>query len=279
MPLVQISPVPKLQFLDVSGRPLSGGKIYTYAAGGTTPLASYTDTTGATPNANPVILDSGGFASIWLGFSAYKLKVTDSSDVQQYVIDGMNPGALGNIAITGTLSVSGAATLSSTLGVTGAATLSSTLGVTGKITATGGIVGVTDASDAAAGNIGEFMQAKQVTPQSLTTATTINLVSIALTAGDWDLSGVVGFTGNSTTLTGELIAISSTSLNFVPNDGSEENSSTQRFTTLAAGFFTIPLPPFRVSISSPTTYYLVVQAVFGSGTCLAQGMIRARRIR
>ena len=55
MPAVSISPTPKLQFLDANGAPLAGGLLYTYAAGTTTPLASYTDSTGVTANTNPVV--------------------------------------------------------------------------------------------------------------------------------------------------------------------------------------------------------------------------------
>jgi len=48
------------QFFDDNGNPLSGGKIYTYAAGTSTFLATYTDNTGGTANTNPVILDAAG---------------------------------------------------------------------------------------------------------------------------------------------------------------------------------------------------------------------------
>lgn len=48
------------QFFDDNGNPLSGGKIYTYAAGTTTPQATYTSRTGIVPNANPIILDAAG---------------------------------------------------------------------------------------------------------------------------------------------------------------------------------------------------------------------------
>lgn len=66
-------------FADANGLPLSGGKIYTYAAGTTTPQNSYTDSTGVTPAANPVILDSAGRATIWLS-GYYKIVVKDSLD-------------------------------------------------------------------------------------------------------------------------------------------------------------------------------------------------------
>jgi hypothetical protein len=48
------------QFFDNNGVILSGGKIYTYAAGTTTPRATYTSVSGATPHSNPIVLDSAG---------------------------------------------------------------------------------------------------------------------------------------------------------------------------------------------------------------------------
>jgi hypothetical protein len=62
-----LTPSPKVQFFDANGEPLVGGKLYTYAAGTSSPLATYTDSTGNTANANPVILDSRGEANVWLG--------------------------------------------------------------------------------------------------------------------------------------------------------------------------------------------------------------------
>lgn len=56
------------QFFDGNGDPLAGGKLYTYAAGTTTPLTTYTSVTGLTSNPNPIILNSGGRvpSEIWL---------------------------------------------------------------------------------------------------------------------------------------------------------------------------------------------------------------------
>jgi hypothetical protein len=95
-----------MQFESASGVPLSGGKVYTYAAGTTTPQATYTDYTGATPNANPVILDSRGEAAIWLGSASYKFKLTDANDVEIWVVDyisaptsGVSPILSGNVII------------------------------------------------------------------------------------------------------------------------------------------------------------------------------------
>ena len=48
------------QFFTDSGDPLSGGKLFTYAAGTTTPLTTYTSSSGSTPNTNPIILNAAG---------------------------------------------------------------------------------------------------------------------------------------------------------------------------------------------------------------------------
>lgn len=68
------------QFFDDNGDPLSGGKLYTYAAGTSTPKETYTDAGGATPSANPVILDSAGRATLFLN-GAYKFTLKTSADV------------------------------------------------------------------------------------------------------------------------------------------------------------------------------------------------------
>lgn len=94
--MASLSPNAKQQFFDANGNPLAGGKVYTYAAGTTTPIVTYTDSTGATNNANPIILDSRGEANIWLTPGTnYKFKLTDASEVQVWVVDNIlgPPGA------------------------------------------------------------------------------------------------------------------------------------------------------------------------------------------
>lgn len=84
---VYLSPVggAGAQFFDSNGVPLSGGKLYTYAAGTTTPQATYTTVSGSTPHTNPVILDSAGRVSsggeIWLTSQSYKFILKTSTDV------------------------------------------------------------------------------------------------------------------------------------------------------------------------------------------------------
>jgi hypothetical protein len=72
------------QFFTNSGVPLSGGKLYTYAAGTTTPQVTYTSSSGNTNHTNPIILDSAGRVpggEIWLDSQPYKFLLKDSNDV------------------------------------------------------------------------------------------------------------------------------------------------------------------------------------------------------
>jgi hypothetical protein len=85
-----LSPNPKLQFFSSSGELLVGGKLYTYQAGTTTPLATYTDSTGTTANTNPIILDVRGEANVWLGTSSYKFVLKDSNDVSIWTVDNIS---------------------------------------------------------------------------------------------------------------------------------------------------------------------------------------------
>jgi len=84
---VNLSPVGGVagQFFDNNGNPLSGGKIFTYAAGTTTNQVTYTNATGAIAHANPIILDSAGrvpSGEIWLTDGLqYKFVITDSNNV------------------------------------------------------------------------------------------------------------------------------------------------------------------------------------------------------
>ena len=88
--MASLTPTPKQQIFGSDGLPLVGGKIYTYSAGTTTPLATYTDAGGLTANTNPIILNSLGQANIWLASaSSYKFSVYTSADVLLYTVDNI----------------------------------------------------------------------------------------------------------------------------------------------------------------------------------------------
>ena len=66
---VKFSPWGNSQFVDATGAPASGYKIYTYAAGSSTPQTTYTDSGGLTSQSNPIVLNSLGLPTtgqIWL---------------------------------------------------------------------------------------------------------------------------------------------------------------------------------------------------------------------
>jgi hypothetical protein len=76
-----LSPAPKQQFLDNNGRPATGFKLFTYEAGTTTKLDTYTDSTGGSTNSNPVVLDFRGECNLWIPPNvAYKYVLAPSSD-------------------------------------------------------------------------------------------------------------------------------------------------------------------------------------------------------
>lgn len=117
---VTLSPIggAATQFFDNNGVPLAGGKLYTYAAGTTTPQTTYTTSAGSVAQPNPIILDSAGrvpnSGEIWLTYNAtYKFIIRTSADVLVGTYDnisGINsvtasqitytPGGAGAVATT-----------------------------------------------------------------------------------------------------------------------------------------------------------------------------------
>ena len=93
MPTVNLSPIGNgFQFFNNDGLPLNAGKIYTYQAGSTTPLATYTDSSGLIANTNPIILGTDGRppSTIWLlqGFF-YKFVLKTSADITIQTYDNL----------------------------------------------------------------------------------------------------------------------------------------------------------------------------------------------
>lgn len=87
---VNLSPIGNAQqFFDNTGVPLNGGFLYTYQAGSSTPLATYTDINGTVANTNPIVLDAAGRLAneVWLtyGFNyKFVLQNAASSTIGTY---------------------------------------------------------------------------------------------------------------------------------------------------------------------------------------------------
>ncbi|MFW2004484.1 hypothetical protein ACG9ZC_04285 [Acinetobacter baumannii] len=69
------------QFVDDNGKPLTGGQVWTYESGTTTPKATYVDPDGGAKNTNPIILDEAGRANIYLDDGAYRVRVLSADGV------------------------------------------------------------------------------------------------------------------------------------------------------------------------------------------------------
>jgi hypothetical protein len=98
--MANLPPLFNAQFFDDDGTPLAGGKLYTYATGTTTNQTTYQDQAGATPNANPIVLDSRGECRLWLsGVLEYTfvLKRADGSTVRSWDDVGSATGAVTSI--------------------------------------------------------------------------------------------------------------------------------------------------------------------------------------
>lgn len=121
---VNLSPVGGVaaQFFDNSGNVLTGGKLYTYLAGTTTPQPAYTTSAGNIAWSNPIILDAAGRVSgsgeIWLTNGIqYKFILRDSNDVLIATYDNIN--GINNNAFTQIVNFNGTGSqISFTLPVT-----------------------------------------------------------------------------------------------------------------------------------------------------------------
>ena len=144
--------------------------------------------------------------------------------------------------------------------------------------------GVANGSDASAGYIGEYVVSTVASPgTTLSGSTAVDLTTISLTAGDWDVTGSVYYTGSGTTSTLNWIMghIQSSASGGSLGAG---NSAMLIQTIINNGIWTQTdtggvLGPYRFSLSSTTTLYLVSRAGYSGGTVKTYGQIRARRVR
>lgn len=86
---LSLMPPPRAQFLDNSGKVLSGGRIDFFDAGTTTRKNTYADSAGSNVNPNPVVLGTSGAANIWLD-GLYKVRVNSSANATLYTVDNVS---------------------------------------------------------------------------------------------------------------------------------------------------------------------------------------------
>lgn len=149
----------------------------------------------------------------------------------------------------------------------------------GAVTATAGYMGNTDGSSPCAGCVGEFIQSRVTTFTNAPAATGLwgDITSISLTAGDWDVTGVVVLQPNGATVTDFDIGISSSSGNSATGLQAGDNQI-ETLPPTAAADVTLVIPSFRVNISSTTIYYLKANISYSIATPKDTARISARRV-
>ena len=100
---VNLSPIGNgINFLTTNGLPLAGGLLYTYQAGSSTPLATYTTNNGTIANSNPIVLGTDGRLpnELWLTYGYYyKFVLQDAVGSTIATYDNLY-GILGTIPAT-----------------------------------------------------------------------------------------------------------------------------------------------------------------------------------
>jgi hypothetical protein len=145
-----------------------------------------------------------------------------------------------------------------------------------------GIVGTTTNDSAAVGFVGEYISSATAGAINAPTSAEFgDLVSISLTAGDWDVTGTIHWDGNGATWSRGQIGISATSGNSTTGQVIGTNRFLNSFADSATAITSIMMcvPSYRVSLATTTTIYLKYAASYSAGTPQAQGRISARRVR
>lgn len=155
----------------------------------------------------------------------------------------------------------------------------------GTCSTIGQIPGTATNDNASSGNVGQYpTPGTNASPgTSLTSSTVTNLTSLAsLPAGDWDVSGVVCFTGNAATVTTRLqgaVSILNNSIGTIGTTGTVAQAFPSGTLLITNGDECLNINAARFSLASPTTVYLNAVAIFSANTLSAYGQVWARRVR
>jgi hypothetical protein len=91
---------PVLHFDDINGRPLVGGKLYTYNANSSTPAPTYRNKSGTLLNENPISLDERGECEVWLVDGLrYKMVLVDPIGTQVWEADDVSSSGSGSSSL------------------------------------------------------------------------------------------------------------------------------------------------------------------------------------
>ena len=145
---------------------------------------------------------------------------------------------------------------------------------------TSGLIGTTTNNNAAAGSVGQYIESlvEAGAAVAVTSVVAKTITSISLTAGDWEVYGMVGSLGAATTATSQVIGGTSL-VNDTLSPSQLDYCIDYPETTSPNLFVQIAIPTRRFSIASTTTVFLIGRTVFLTSTCTMFGKICARRVR
>lgn len=290
--MASLTPTPKQQFFDSSGNALVAGKVYTYAGGTTTPIATYTSQAATSANTNPIILDAQGRCEIWLQPTlSYKYVVTDANDVVQYTVDNIvvppdnlsfgspppigdvapNTGAFTTLSATGDVTFSGFGSTQLQSGGTvdrpaapmpGMIRYNTTLGQFEGYSATGwGSIGGTGATGGGLNQV--FYQNDQTITTSYTLSATKNAMSTGpLTYGPaFDGTGsIAGTTLTISAVTAGVLAVGS----MIAGTGVTAGTTITALGTGTGGVGTYTVSPSQSASSTNITSPVIVTVPTGA---------------
>jgi hypothetical protein len=232
------------------------------------------------------------------GSAATGIKITAFAAAGGSAITTISSGTNENLAInakgSGTIAIANTSTGGVLIGQAltyGGVTLANAVTGTGNMVlgtspaiTTPNIVGTTTANNAAAGSVGEYIESNipSGTPVAAgATGISKNLTSITLSAGDWDVTGVIAWVpANTTTLTGYSASISLTTNTADVTFGRiSQVTLPSAVTGVGNTTSTNVVMTSRFNVSSSTTVFLVGTAVYGVSTVNMYGNLRARRVR
>lgn len=156
--------------------------------------------------------------------------------------------------------------------------------VNGAVNPSLGIVGVTTNSNAATGTIGEYVESVISTYTNLPGATTVwgDMTSISLTAGDWDVSGVMNWIANGATITAAIDALEfaiSVNSGITTTDQVQGSNQIALVSPISGADRGAAIPAYRISISGTTTVYLKIKSPYITATPQYKCRLSARRMR
>jgi len=146
---------------------------------------------------------------------------------------------------------------------------------------TAGITGTATNNNAVAGVVGEYVESVVGSGSVGTTAQYYDITSISLTAGDWDVTGIVMYLRNGASWTGIELGISQTTGNSGTGlvAGSNAVYSYPAAASTVYNYVTLSIPSFRILLSGNSTVYLKGYAEYTAATPIRYGRLSARRVR